>query len=185
MGCAFVDGNNGAHCGNLNGVLVLNSVFRNQAADAIVTSGGGRFLFIGNSIYSPGGDGISIDTTIPLVAVIANNIFSECAGAGITNTTGTNTANVIRMHNLFHGNGSTESGFGDTPSLAEQIDSSSPFISSTDMAIVTGSNAIANGLPKEFENESYTSFLDIGAVQREEPAGGGGNTYSRGRIVNR
>ncbi len=42
----------------------------------------------------------------------------------------------------------------------------------------------ATGFPGLFPGGVTTGYLDIGAVQRQEPAGGGGSGYSRGRVVN-
>jgi hypothetical protein len=82
------------------------------------------------------------------------------------------------MHNLTHSNTSgAENGFGDWPAMSAETDGSSPFTNaaSSDFSVVSTSNAKANGAPGKFENQSYTSYLDIGAVQREEAGGGGVN----------
>lgn len=174
IGCAIVNGKDGVAIIAIAACVVAFCTFRDQAANAISANGANRYWLLNNSIYSPVSDGLDINTTVTAWAVVANNIISECGAFGLTNGTGTNTANIIRLHNDFYSNSSgNENGFGDTPSLAEQTESSSPFTSSTDLTIGNGSNAIANGLPGLFENESYTSYLDIGAVQRVEPASGG------------
>ncbi len=46
-----------------------------------------------------------------------------------------------------------------------------------------GTNLKALGFPGAFQGGLTTGYLDIGAVQRQEPAGGGSG-YSRGRVVN-
>jgi len=82
------------------------------------------------------------------------------------------------VRNLFHSNTSGETnGFGDCPQFSNQTDASSPFTNAAggDLSLVDTSNAKANGVPGLFENQSYTSYLDIGAVQRQEPSGGGGS----------
>jgi len=108
------------------------------------------------------------------LAFIANNIITESGGYGINNSTGGNIASIFRLHNLYYSNTSgNENGLGDTPSVAEQTDTSSPVTSSSDMTPATGSNGIGNGIPIEFENTSYSSYLDIGAVQKQATGGGG------------
>jgi len=182
LGCAVVGGANGLAVSGtgIQHVICFNT-FIDQGADAIDSSQATRLYILNNSIYSPAGQGIDLNTTIPTFAVIANNIFSECGTYGINNSTGANTGNVIRLHNDFYASGTAdENGFGDHPSFSGQTESSSPFTSATDMTIPNTRNAIANGLPGLFENQTYTSYLDIGAVQRVEPVGGGGRPEIRG-----
>lgn len=176
LGCVFEGAADGLDSGS--NCVVVGCVFNNSGANGILHSVTSLLVAIGNSFYSCATDGIRFTglpgTTAP--HVLANNIFSECGGYGINNATGTNTANIHRVGNLFFNNTSgTENGFGDLPSFAQQTDSSSPFTNagSADFSLVGTSNAKANGLPGLFENQSYKSYLDIGAVQREEPAGGG------------
>ncbi len=176
MCCAIEGGANGAVLATNSGA-VLNldfCTFKDQGGDAVrVTVGAG--LFATNcSVYSPASDGIEF-TAEPAYCKVVGCIFSECGGYGINNSTGTATARVRRSHNLFYSNTSgKENGLGDTPSRSEQTDSASPFTdaASNDLSLVSGSNAKANGPPGKFENETYTSYLDIGAVQRQEGAGG-------------
>lgn len=142
--------------------------------DAVrVTNSSIRLWCIGNTIYSSGSDGFEC-TQNPTLAFIANNIITESGGYGINNSTGGNIASIFRLHNLYYSNTSgNENGLGDTPSVAEQTDTSSPVTSSSDMTPATGSNGIGNGIPIGFENTSYSSYLDIGAVQKQATGGGG------------
>ncbi len=188
QGCTIVNGSTGIVMANV-ALNILNNVFVNQGADAMLSGGGTsvRYFIIGNSIYSPASDGFEITATgagSPGFVLLANNVFSECGAYGINNSSGSVTAAVFRLRNLFHGSVTAdEQGFGDWPSLHEQADGSSPFVNagSNDFTIDDSSDAIANGCPGAFENQSYTSYLDIGAVQREEPAGGSGGAV-RSRI---
>ncbi len=157
--------------------MILNNVFDNIGGDAIYLNiSSGYFIVIGNSIYSPTGDGIEI--VAASVAVIANNIFDSCT-YGITNSSGGNINTVTRLHNAFYNSGTAnENGFGDAPSFSEVAESASPFTNAAgaDFSLLSTALSKAAGMPGLFENSSYTSYLDIGAVQREEPGVGGGNS---------
>jgi len=175
LGSSIIAGADGVSIEGAIRATVAFCTLLDQGDNGIINNAGSRINILNNSIYSPVSDGIEFATTITAMAFVANNIFSECGVYGINNSTGANTANVARLHNDFYASGTAnENGFGDFPSLSEQAESSSPFTSSTDMTIPNSRNAIANGLPGLFENQSYTSYLDIGAVQRVEPSGGGG-----------
>lgn len=116
-------------------------------------STGATITIDGNSIYNTGSDGVRF-TALPAVGWVANNIFSSIGGYGINNASGTNTANIFRSNNLYHSiTSGQENGFGDTPNLFAQTDSSSPFenAASDDFTPVTGSNAIDNASPGPFE----------------------------------
>lgn len=156
--------------------VIVNNVINNVGGDGVLNAVAGFLMVYGNSIYSAGGDGVEM-STLPASAIIANNIFDSNAGYGINNSTGANTNLVMRLHNAFYANGTApENGFGDTPSLTEVTESASPFTNagSSDFSLLTTALSKAAGLPGLFENQSYTSYLDIGAVQREEPAASGG-----------
>lgn len=174
-GCAFEGGANGILNSSSTITVVVFCVFNNTGGDAIrSTSAGNTWIVIGSTFYSVGSDGFetSVDPTTNQ-SVIIGNIFSESGGYGLNSSIGTNTANFVRLCNLFHANTSNpENGMGDWPSLSEQTDSSSPFTNAAggDLSLVSTSNAKANGPPKAFENQTYTSYLDIGAVQRAEGA---------------
>jgi hypothetical protein len=171
-GCVFEGGGIGID-GNTSSLCVMGCVFNNPGSHGILSTGS-QIVYVGNTFYSCGGDGISI-STLPAATslhIIANNIFSDNAAYGINNSTGANTANISRIGNLFYNNTTNkENGFGDMPSVAEQTDSSSPFTNAAggDLSLVSTSNAKSKGVPGLFENQSYTSATDIGAVQIVEP----------------
>lgn len=172
QGCTLTGGGNGIAASSA--LTVGLCTFVDLGSNGITTSTASTLFVQGCSFWSCGMDGIELAvvaaTTLP--AMISNCIFAENAGYGINNSTGANTNNIMRLHNLFYSNSSgTENGFGDSPSLAEQIDVVSPFgaASTGYLNVADNSNAKRNGLPGLFENQLYTSYLDIGAVQRQEP----------------
>jgi hypothetical protein len=120
--------------------------------------------------YNNGGDGIRL-ATLPSFGQIVGCLLANNSGYGINNSTGTNTNIITRLANDFYSNTSgTENGFGDSPSLQEISESASPFNGTTDLGLVGAANARANGPPGPFENEAFSSYLDVGAVQRKEYA---------------
>ena len=58
-----------------------------------------------------------------------------------------------------------EVGMGDSYAFFAQTDSAAVATSSTNMTPVSTSNARGHGFPGIFENESFSSLLDIGGVQ--------------------
>lgn len=175
LGCALEGGANGiVHSGTSN-ILIAFCSFNNVGGDAIQSSMTAAWLIVlCNTFYSAGSDSIEM-TALPGNGIIAGNLFSESAGWNIKNSSGANTNLIRRLHNLTHTPTSGhETGFGDSPSLAEQTDTSSPFANAAgaDLALVATTTAKATNIPVGFENQSYTSYYDIGAVQRQElPAG--------------
>ncbi len=157
-----------------------------------VTTGSGTIRKCG--IFSPAGDGIRFTSTAPTTLLVANCSFYECVSDGIdfavltatgcyvitdcvfkdsgafdiNNSTGANTNFVLRANNTSFSPGTAhENGFGDSPNFDNNTDSSSPFTSATDLTLVSGSNALASALPGLFENQTFTSYADAGAVQSQ------------------
>lgn len=182
----FAGGSVGVLVGGTPPQLYAFNVFRGQSSDAIRTSSTSRVWLIGNTVYGAGADGFNIQAA-PTLIFAAGNILSNSTGYGIDQSSGTNSANVLRMNNLFYSNTSgKENGFGDWPSIAEQTGSSSPFTNAgaSDLSLAATSNALNNGppAPGTFENESYTSYLDIGAVNRQSSGAGAGSVVWQSRI---
>jgi hypothetical protein len=122
-----------------------------------------------------GGDGVRFDVLPTTYCVVRNCLFASVGGYGIRNNTGTATNVVSRLGNYFYAcTSGPENGFGDSPSLSQTVEpSTDPHTSSTDLTLVTGSSALAAAQPGAFEGESYTSYLDAGAVQKASAGGGG------------
>lgn len=177
-GCAIIGGINGLLLSGSSTSFITKNTFRGQGAgDCIRITSAGMWLIDSNSFYSPGSDAIEL-TTVPAVpSIISNNVFNNSGGYDIRNSSGANTDFVTRLHNTsYNATSGHETGFGDSPNHSQNTDGAASFTNagSGDLSLVTGSTAKATGLPGKFENESYTSYLDRGAVQREEPTGGGG-----------
>lgn len=177
QGCGFEGG--GVGIDSTVALTLLDSSFNNVGSHGFqaITSAAIHQL-INNTFYSVGGDGIRFDVLPTTYCAVINNVLSECGGYGINNNSGANTNVVKRLGNLFHSNTSgNENGFGDSPSLYEKTDASSPFTNAAggDLSLTTLSNARGTGAPGLFENQSYTSYADRGAVQHQ--ASGGSPNY--------
>jgi len=106
---------------------------------------------------------------------ISGCLFSGLNGStattnGINNASGTNTNAIFRTNNDYYNVTNTEVGMGDAFAFFPQTDSSAVATSATDMTPVSGSNARQHGFPGIFENETFSSYPDIGSVQHV-PAG--------------
>lgn len=153
----------------------------------------GRGVVEHNSIFSAGGTGIGIEVPAAskLAANLRNNIvegFSGAGGIGITIEAGTR--NMIHYgHNAVY-NCTTDYNVDDTEIIYPTGDNetliASPFAKS---GADTFANRAVYFAPVDTGNVHGGAYptelrLDKGAVQHADPAGGG-NTYSRGRVVNR
>ena len=170
FGCVF-DGGNVGILQSGQSLSVKNCVFRGQSNYGIhLSAATSRLLDISNcTFYSTGADAIRL-TGGPSSGVIINNLFSNITGYGINNASGANLGNLLRVGNVFYscslGN---ENGFGDFPSLSEQTETASPFANAGvgNLALSTTAKARAGGQPQLMENQSYTNYIDAGAVQTD------------------
>lgn len=174
MGCYFIGGSNGANP-NGGGNLSL-CVFDGQAADAIVP-GSTQLTILNCSVYGPGGNGVNLNSIPTRGHIIANCHFENCSTAGkagINNTTGTNSLAVTIINNSFYNCTSNILNITETFSIFDKGTlAGSGFTAggSHDLTATTALKAI--GYPGTLENVALTGYLDVGALQRQEPAGGG------------
>jgi hypothetical protein len=148
-----------------NATIFINCISLNCAGIGFLFSTGASRLY-GCVIYNSTSDAIKWTGTPAIGAAVVGCLFATIGGIGINNASGTNTTNVVRACNdYFSCSGGNEVGFGDSPAFFGQTESGSPITSATNMTPVAGSNAINNGFPGIFENESFSSYPAIGAVQ--------------------
>jgi hypothetical protein len=140
--------------------------------------------FIGNStFYLNTLDGINASTAITCGG---NNIFASNGSHGVDHTGSQRTQNVAWVNNLYHNNtsGDVDINAGSVAlSDYNAITGSDPlFVSTTnnseDFALQASSPAKAAGYPGAMYIGG-TGYRDIGALQRQEPAGG----TTRGYII--
>lgn len=175
VGCVMIGGLAGVELNGSVPLVVASCAFRSQAGSGIVlTSSPTALLILGCTFKAPAAAGVLFTLVPTSFGLIAGCLFDTCGTYGINNNSGANTNFVTRLANDFYGSvTANETGFGDVPSILQQTESGSPVVGSTDLTLVASINALANGLPGLFENETYTSFLDIGAVQQASSSGGG------------
>ncbi len=170
--CVFDSGDFGLALSGTPSHIVTGCLFINQVSYGIGFSGTGITVCERNTFYNTP---IGVDYSGSVIgSTNSANIYSVCSTAGIRNSTGGDLNRTERNNNLFHSCTANESGWGDSPSFGTQTDSSSPFTNaaSGDFSIISTSNAKGTGAGL-LENQSYTSYLDIGAVQRQEPSSSG------------
>lgn len=179
--CIFVGGGNGVevtHTSICTHYIFSRCCFRGIGSHGIVSAGTAGCLYVMGCSFRPGTDGIRFSATIitPANILLARNAFGDVGGYGINNSTGTNTGFVHRVGNLFGAYTSgQENGLGDTPARSALDDSAtSPFTSSTDLTLVSGSSGRAAANAGAWPGESFSSYGDVGAVQHQDAGGGGG-----------
>ncbi len=131
----------------------------------------------GLTCYGATVDGVKWTGTPTIEATVSGCLFSGLNGStattnGINNASGTNTNNVFRACNDYYNVTNPEVGFGDSPAFFPQTDSNPVVTSAADMTPVPGSNALAHGFPGIYENETFSSYPNIGAVMQVAASGG-------------
>jgi hypothetical protein len=136
----------------------------------------GSIFMSGCTVSNCGGDGVAITgVTAGQAGYIMSCLFRICGGWGINNSSGTILTMVqIGLNDYYSCTNGNVTGFGDsTVNFWEQNDSADPVVSSTNLSLVAGSHALNNGFPGIFENESFISYVDCGAVQGPHIGGSG------------
>lgn len=185
VGCTIRGGLAGISMGAGSNLWVFDTVFDGQAGDAITFAGTSGLVLNGILVYGPGGNGITISGAITTQLIIANCHFenvNQASKAGI-NFTGTNPNWVRVISPSFYNCTANISGLGDFPTIFDNGTlGASGFTApgSHDFSETTALKAI--GFPGAFRGETYVGYRDNGAVQRQEPAGGGGTTVFSGEF---
>ena len=147
------------------------------------TTSANRLILEGNTVYGCGDSGLEV-ADIDRQTLVTNNIFSENGNAaGEYNVEWlAGTAELIGFHgwNVFYhsggGGGANLSGLTVNAQVASSEFTTDPGFTDAaggNFAISSTSPAKASGYPGVFLGGS-TGYLDIGAVQRQEAGGGGG-----------
>jgi hypothetical protein len=176
LGTVFDTGGLGGLNGNGNQYMVQQCVFLTNTGAGILNSTDNCRIF-GSTFYGATVDGIKWTGT-PTSSSVVGCLFSGLNGStattnGINNASGTNTNLIFRACNDYYNVSNPEVGMGDSFAFFPQTDSNPVVTSATDMTPVAGSNALTHGFPGIFENETFSSYQNIGAVQ-QIPASGGG-----------
>lgn len=141
----------------------------------------GNTIVSGNTIDNNGGDGIDFTGShLTMVASMAciNNIITNNGGYGVNGLSGSDDVVGIFDYNNF-GTGGTANTSGATNNItggSNDLALDPQFTDSSNDDFSVGANMKATAFPSSFMQGSTTTAVDMGAVQREEPAGGGGGT---------
>lgn len=171
-GCAIVGGVIGVdNVGSGNATTVLNCTVRGASGVGVSWVGGSTASLIGNTIAGCGSHGININVSTA-EGVCIGNLLSDNTGSGINIAAGNH---VLIANNSFYSNAAEISGLGDIPNHYPVTESSDPLtnLAGGDLSLVSGALSRGAGMGG-FENTSYTSYLDIGAVQSDAAGSGGG-----------
>lgn len=150
-----------------------NTILVNNIADTCGSYGmriiGYRAMLYGNTLYGANdADAVGIDSSTGGYAVIMNNIIQDWfVGAQWTTEQGTN----FFDYNNWYSNG-TDVSNATKGANAQAADAGFTDAANGDFSI--GTNLQADGFPGAFPGGLSTGYVDIGAVQRQEPAGDGG-----------
>ncbi len=149
----------------------------NSVVDCVIDSPGGDgincdssgFDLSNNSIYNAGGDGIEVSGASTGGAIL-NNIIDTWSGYAVNASTSSN-CNIDLINNAYRGTGSgTLNQIYESENWGSVTESAIPFTNagSDDFTLKSTAGSKGTGFPGAFENESYTGYLDRGAVQRQE-----------------
>lgn len=182
------------------GTLTLqNSVFYNNTGTYLVsyTSSGAaphRITAVNCSFANNSGGVLEISNTSSSTTLnLINNIFWSNGGIAVVTGPGSNGYRLLQQSNRNNAYGSNtggnftnfSAGVGDVSLSGNPFTNAGSGDFSLDNTPDEGADCRAAGFPGVFAGGLTTSYSDIGAVQHQDTGGGGGNTYSRGRVVNK
>jgi hypothetical protein len=154
--------------------LITNCTLNNLGSFGVTISTGVCNI-IGCTFKNCGGDSIRITGAIANLSAILSNSFFNSGGYDINNTSGTNIQRLVLANNLSYNPTSGHlNGFGDWAELNPLVDSTQSYVSSTNLALVSGSAGANAGLPGQWENQTagLGGFPDTGAWDRSSKGGG-------------
>lgn len=174
LGCVFDTGGVAGANVTTSDILFYACLFLNNTGAGILSSTG-AFHAINCTFYGATVDGIKV-TGAPSTTgtVVVGCLFSGLNGStattnGINNASGTNTALLFRACNDYYNVTNPEVGLGDSPAFFGQTDSNPAVVSASNLTPVATSNALIHGFPGIFENETFSGYTNIGAVQNHPP----------------
>lgn len=175
QGCYFKGGSQGWLATSSGVITMAFCIFDGPAGDAMQLSTG-YGTFINNSVYNPGGHGITWTGTPANNCNVINNHFESVAGASknaINNGSGTNTNLIKAIRNSYYNCTGTVNGLGDSPLIFDYgVLPSQGFLNPAGHDFTPTAALQATSSPGTFETISaFQNYLCNGAVQ---PAPGGG-----------
>lgn len=178
-----------------NASALRASMILNTKADGILVanSGTSQNVIAGCTIDNNAGHGINVSDAVSVaVTRIRNNLVTNHSGGGkVGITTAVTSAQYARVVGIawdYNDVWNNTANYSGCSAGAHDLTVDPAYAGAAGINVTTGNYAVgtavkATGSPGAFRGTATTSYVDMGAVQRQE-AGGGGATYSRGRIVN-
>ena len=161
--------------GNDFNVVSFNSIDTCSTAGIALGSASESNKFLFNTIYgaeTPAGTGMSAAATQSTNTTLIGNIFYGWV-TGISFNA--NVQSTFADYNDFFNN-TTNRQFIDAGPNDLGVDPAFTNAASGDFSIGTALKAA--GFPGAFQGATSTGYLDVGAVQRQEPAGGSGGSFT-------
>lgn len=194
-GCT-VEGNHVRHCrgigindatttgSGIRGNLVRSCVGVGISCSIVGSAAGMASVVAGNTVHANGSDGIAVTGTagIQLVA-IRNNLLTLNGGYGLNVSNGTTALNDLRKRFCDYngyGSGALANTSGARLNVSagandQSIDPGYANASGADFSVGVAAKAL--GFPGLLRGSSTTTYVDIGAAQRQEAAGGGATLF--------
>lgn len=176
LGGVFRGGGNGIlhdMTGRSGGGLIF-CIFDNNGDDAIELTGttGSVFNIVNPLIYKPGGHGINVTTGIPAGLIIINPAFHSVTGAskyGVNLVSGSATPMIVGP-SWYNVNTKTNN-VTESQIWCEKNETVDPYPNAANHDFTPYGSALLIGTsaPQLFENETYKSYGDRGAVQIYSP----------------
>lgn len=156
--------------------LLSNFILDNSTGDGLSIT---QSAMISNgSIYSPVDDGVEFTGTAVRASLVINVLVEDAGGYSFR--AGTLSSVILRN------SGSRNPTSGHTQNIYDDgglLEATADFFTDPDNDDFSlnntaggGASARAAGFPGVYSGAATTGFLDMGAAQHEDPAGGGGNT---------
>jgi hypothetical protein len=159
------------------GSMALNNIVSIDGASNGIEADLDSAIVMGNTVYSNGGtgSGIIFPTACQMGQCLNNYVegFSGSGGIGFEFQSGSYV--IAYQSNRFYNNATNESKSGDIIQDSDNSAVGSSALSAPGSGdFSAGTDLKAAAYPSTFKGISTDQFTDIGAAQREEPAGGGG-----------
>lgn len=146
------------------------NIFDTISGNGILLTGNYQDTTIKNNIFYACDRGLYGNGFYPIV--VMNNIFKDCTTFGIDWTA--NYGINIYDYNDFHGNAADRN---NVTAGAHDLAFDPQFTDAPGGDFSVGENLKAAGFPGAFDGGLSTGYLDMGAVQRQEPAAGGSSAW--------
>ena len=177
--CQSHTNGNGVGIDVVAGSLINCLVYGNGTGDGIQCNAGASFAFVVYGCTLDGeNSGVGIDDNsagVGMRAYVNNVIYDWATGIDFANDHGELVAieNCLFNSNTTDVNGNIDVGIGENPQTGAPLFTDE---AGDDYTLQSGSPAKAAGADAGDVVAGGTSYIDIGAHQRQEPAGGGGTT---------